>query len=186
MLPRQELESKIRNITTGTSLHVLKIKRAFEELENLGEFYTTNKRYIVLHHSWTKDSTTVSWNPIREDHMVRFNTNDIGYHFGIEEVRKAEVYEVLYGRRINSKGCHCPQHNMNNVGIGFMFCGNFDIAPPPIKMLYKAADFIADLCNIIGISPNNICGHRDHNSARTCPGLKFDIEQFKSLVNERV
>ena len=186
MLPRHRLESKIRDITTSSSLHVLKLKQAFQKLEELGDFYPTNKRYIVLHHSFTKDGTTVSWNPIRENHIKLFNTNDIGYHYGIEEIRKDEVYEVLYGRRINSKGCHCPQNDMNNVGVGFMFCGNFDIAPPPIEMLRKAADFIADLCNMAGISPNNIHGHREFNLAKSCPGKKFNMEQFRELVNERI
>ena len=186
LLPRQEFESKVRNTTVGMSLHLRQIKKSFEELEDMSALYTTNKRYILLHHSWTEDSKTVSWNPIREDHMSRFNTDDIGYQYGIEEVRKAGVYEVLYGRRINSKGCHCPQGNMNNESVGFMFCGNFDLAPPPIGMLHKAADFIADLCNMTGISPNNIHGHREFNSAKSCPGTKFDIEQFKQLVRERI
>jgi len=186
LLPRQEFEAKIRNTTTGISLYVRKIKKAFEELEDMSSLYTTNKRYIILHHSWTEDSTTVSWNPIRENHMRRWNIDEIGYQFGIEEVRKEGVYEILYGRRINSKGYHCPQGKMNSLGLGFMFCGNFDIAPPPISMLYKAADFIADICIMTGIPTCNIHGHRDFNLVKTCPGKYFNINEFKQLVEERI
>ena len=186
MTPRVAAKKQIEFIVKDLTLNVLEMNGLFEELEKTVDFYSTNKRYIVLHHSFTEDSKTVSWNPIREYHKKVFNTDEIGYHFGIEEVREEGIYEVLYGRKINRKGAHCPQKNMNNLGIGFMFCGNFDIAPPPQDMLCKAADFIADLCIMTGISPNNIQGHREFNTRKTCPGKKFDIECFRNLVEERI
>ena len=186
LLPKECLEGTVRNLTTLSAYNIKKISENFLELEHMCDFSPTNKTHIILHHSLTKDSKTVSWNPIREYHKRIFNTDEIGYHFGIEEVRNSDVYEIFYGRRINRRGIHCPQGSMNSVGIGFMFCGNFDITKPPELMLDKASSFIADICTLTGIPPEKIYGHRDYNKNKSCPGKLFDIDGFKNMVIKKL
>jgi len=185
-IPRETLEHGIRTLTTGSSLFVKKLAENLLNIEATLDNKVTNKTHIILHHSLTNDSRTVSWNPIREYHKRVFNTYDIGYHFGIEEIRDRDVYEVLFGRRINETGIHCPQGSMNSVGIGFMFCGNFDITKPPELMLDKASSFIADICTLTGIPPEKIYGHRDYNKNKSCPGKLFDIDGFKNMVIKKL
>ena len=182
LLPKECLDGTVRNLTTCSAYNMKKLSETFLELEHMCDFSPTNKTHIVLHHSLTKDSRTVSWNPIREYHIEKFNTDEIGYHFGIEEVRKSDVYEIFYGRRINRDGIHCPQNGMNRLGVGFMFCGNFDETKPPELMLDKASSFIADVCTLTGIPPENIHGHRHFNNNKSCPGNLFDVAEFKKMV----
>jgi hypothetical protein len=144
------------------------------------------KTHIILHHSLTKDSITASWPAIRKYHKHTLGWRDIGYHAGIEEIRYPGEYEILVGRDFFDTGAHCPQKNMNKKGFGFCFVGNFDQELPPEPMIERAAEYLASICRLGNISPENINGHHDFNSNKSCPGRLFDIDDFRNWVMENL
>jgi len=142
------------------------------------------KSHVVLHHSLTKDSGTVSWGAIRRFHVETQGWTDIGYHLGIEDV--GGRYEVLLGRPLGADGAHAYQGGMNRIGLGVLFVGNFDEAPPPQEMLILAARHLRDLVEVLGIpiDRSHVIGHREVAAYKSCPGRMFDLEHFVRLLEE--
>jgi N-acetylmuramoyl-L-alanine amidase len=138
---------------------------------------------IILHHSATKDSGTVSWNAIRRYHLNECNWSDIGYHFGVEYISDpgdpAGSYEVLLGRLPGNEGAHTQ--GLNHDSIGICFIGNYDETEPPKEMLKAGVRLVTWLCKEYGISPFHIYGHRDF-ARKTCPGILFNIDLFQEEV----
>lgn len=128
---------------------------------------------IVLHHSLTKDSKSVSWNAIRKYHTDTLGWQDIGYNFGIENINGN--FEILAGRPLNINGAHTRGKNRDSIGICFV--GNYDLISPPEKMLFIAGKFIKGLCFALEIPHSNIKGHKDFSN-KSCPGKMFDIDSF--------
>lgn len=126
--------------------------------------------HIIIHHSLTADSGSVSWDAIRRFHTSwRYNGRivspeegehlkeigkhvtapwrDIGYHWGIERV--GDKYEVLPGRPECERGAHCAAYNMNASSIGICLVGNFDVADPPERQLSAAIDLVVSISDRI-------------------------------------
>ena len=163
--------------------------------------------HIVLHHSLTKDSETVSWGAIRRYHTswkcngeiitqakarelmavgvkgVESPWRDIGYHFGIELI--GNEYEVLLGRMPYETGAHCTQQGMNSKALGILFTGNFDLIKPPEAMWKKGLLVVAALCKAFKIPVDNIQGHRYYAGYKSCPGKLFDVDKFKKDLERR-
>ena len=98
---------------------------------------------------------------------------DIGYHFGIEKIN--DIYEILIGRLWNQTGAHTIGHN-NDIGICCV--GNYDVEEPDPNMLFKLMKLTTTLCDTLGISLNNVVGHRNF-ADKTCPGNRFNVELFR-------
>ena len=144
---------------------------------------TPNWTHIIIHHSLTKDSLTVSWDEIKKFHMTdpKHMNKDIGYHFGVEQIEND--FQVLVGRPLTIVGAHTNQQNMNSRGIGIMFCGNFDLTIPSDLMLETASRLIiAPLMEIFKISPDHIHRHGDYASYKSCPGTKFPWVRFINIL----
>lgn len=134
---------------------------------------------IIVHHSLTADSKTVSWSAIRRYHVIEKGWVDIGYHAGIE--RAGDEYEVLLGRPWDYIGAHCLGHNRASLGICFI--GNFDIAPPPDAQLACGVRVIQLWMRLFGITPDKVCPHSQFE-AKSCPGTKFDMGKLREMVSE--
>lgn len=126
---------------------------------------------IIIHHSATKDSSTVSWGAIRRYHTQVNGWGSIGYHFGVELVSDvvASAYEILVGRPLALPGAHTAGHNAKSIGICMV--GDFDQEPPPTAQLRQLKNLIEDLRTVFpGIT--KLSFHRDYAS-KTCPGKMF-------------
>lgn len=134
-------------------------------------------RKIILHHSLTKDSGTVSWQAIRRYHVETNGWRDIGYHFGVELVN--DTYELFVGRMVNEVGAHTLGQNSDSIGVCLV--GNFDLAEPSPEQWATAVRLCRGLRSLAGIPASQIFGHRDF-AAKSCPGKFFDLERFRRDV----
>lgn len=131
---------------------------------------------IIIHHSLTKDSDTVSWGAIREYHIKHNKFSDIGYHWGIEEARGTT--EVFMGRVSDKPGAHCKGQNSKSIGICFV--GNFDVDQVPPDMWWKGVALCEWLIRTYSIKI--IIGHNEYNSTKSCPGKYFNMSRFRREV----
>lgn len=133
---------------------------------------------IIIHHSLTKDSETVSWGAIRRYHTVDMGWRDIGYHYGVELV--GVYYEVLLGRFANMAGAHTK--GMNERSIGVCVVGNFDVSEPPKEQWDAAVSLVQYLLEEHKISKHRVFGHNYFASYKSCPGKMFNMDRFRGCL----
>lgn len=150
--------------------------------------------HVVVHHSLTKDSETVSWNAIRQYHTARppvgLGWKDIGYHFGVERI--GPRVEALRGRPLTMEGAHTKEAGMNRAGIGVCVVGNFDAVAPEEDVWGTTVSLVRDLCEAFTIPVGHVIGHREaglmagfdwrKGQFKTCPGRMFDMDAFRQAV----
>lgn len=136
--------------------------------------------HIVVHHSLTKDSGTVSWEAIRWYHMHTKRWIDVGYHYGIELVNNQ--YQILVGRMMNQVGAHCIEKGMNRKAIAVCLIGNFDLTSPPDAQLDLLVRLTRSLMELFSIPIENVTRHSDHASYKSCPGKLFPWSRFVSML----
>jgi len=149
--------------------------------------------FIVIHHSLTADSGTVSWGAIRKHHTDPagpYKMRDVGYHWGLELV--GDFYEILVGRTMQEEGAHCKDAQMNRRGVGVCCVGDFDKAPPPEAQLAALVRLVKWLMADLNIPQEHVIGHRDaglmagfdwrRGQYKTCPGRLFDTDAFQKRL----
>lgn len=136
---------------------------------------------IFLHHSLTKDTSTVSWGAIRRYHTERLKWSAIGYHAGVELVKSGNelYYEVLFGRMWNRQGAHCRGQNEDSLSICFV--GNFDYYKPTDGQYEAGGRIISLWMQLYDIKLTDIYGHNEF-SDKTCPGKMFSIKDLKHYI----
>jgi len=121
---------------------------------------------IILHHSLTEDSGTVSWGAIRRYHIETMSFNDIGYHWGVELV--GDHYEILMGRRPDLIGAHSIGQNAQSVGICVV--GNYDLDPLNDEIKSSLQTLLTWIILNYKIPKTQIYGHCEFASYKSCPG----------------
>ena len=141
---------------------------------------------VVVHHSLTKDSGSVSWGAIRKYHTQVMKWSGIGYHAGVELVMSGQEvnYEILMGRMWDKSGAHTRGHNTDSLGICFV--GNYDIIPPPKRMLMVGAKVIALWLRLFNLSIDDVYSHHNFNIYKTCPGTQFDMNYLKTCIRGKL
>ena len=124
---------------------------------------------IMIHHSLTADSKTLSAEAIRRHHIEVNGWDDIGYHFLVEMV--GDSARIVSGRSLLYQGAHCPAVNSSHIGVCVV--GNFDKTVPP----YAVLEVLVRLCLGImefypAIRARDVTFHSQH-STKTCPGKLF-------------
>ena len=139
---------------------------------------------VIVHHSLTRDSSSVSWGAIRIYHtqILKRPYKDIGYHIGVELVKSGDelYYEALMGRMWTESGAHCRGQNSHSLGICFI--GNYDIIPPPKEILEAGARIISLWLDLFSLSINDIFSHHNFAPHKSCPGKLFNMETLKECV----
>lgn len=137
--------------------------------------------YIIIHCSATKDSGTVSWQAIRRYHVDSKGWRGIGYHFGIERVNE-EHYEILLGRLPDETGAHCSAKGMNHKSIGICCVGDFDKEVVPWHQWEACLRLTRWLMKLYNVPEENVIGHREVDSGKSCPGKHFDMYRFREQL----
>lgn len=141
---------------------------------------------VLVHHSLTKDSGSVSWGAIRRYHTVTLKPpqrmSDIGYHVGVELVKSGNelYYEALMGRMWTESGAHCRGQNSHSLGICFI--GDYDKEVPKPQLVMTGAKVIALWLDLFSLSINDIYSHHNFAPHKSCPGKLFDMEFLKDCV----
>lgn len=159
--------------------------------------------HIIIHHSATEDDGIrddwagikkyhTSWRyrgdiitPEQGNHLIAEGKigvikpwRDIGYHWGVENVKGRMV--VQKGRPEDLPGAHCE--HMNGVALGICCVGDFDHHVPSDAVYYNCAQLCALLMKKYPkITVGNIEPHRKYSS-KTCPGSLFDMNRLLGYV----
>lgn len=131
-----------------------------------------NWKYLMIHHSLTKDGQVVDFDAIKKYHIETKRWQDIGYHFVIELINN--VYIIKQGRNLEEFGGHCI--GMNEKAIGICLVGNFDVELPPTGQIRKLKYLGEDLRRRYSIPVEKVVCHNEY-ADKTCPGklIKPDI-----------
>jgi hypothetical protein len=157
---------------------------------------TANKpKYIVIHHSHTKDGETLDFNAIRKYHLDK-GWRDIGYHFVIENYQGDII--TKRGRPTDDPGAHAVEFGMNRKSVGICVVGNYDEAAPPLGYI----SLLKKLCMAIivnyTIPVEHVIGHRDVGlmagfdwqkvgptgipQYKSCPGKYFPLGTLRDML----
>lgn len=150
--------------------------------------------FIIIHHSLTKDGQVPDWPAIRRYHVETNGWNDIGYHWGIEDVDGKLVLQT--GRAVGTAGAHCKEAGMNQRSIGVCVVGNFDLAPPSVEKVYFLRDLCYSLMVNYQIPASKVIGHRDagllagfdwqKGQFKTCPGRLFPMASLRDILAGKI
>jgi len=119
---------------------------------------------------------------VREWHVDGNGWSDIGYHYvvcnGYEN--KSDIFEdnvmngeVQIGRPLGIVGAHVRGHNTGSIGICMIGIDEFTE-----EQFVGLGQLVIGLIEQFGLSVDDVYGHRDFDTHKTCPN--FDVKLFIS------
>lgn len=136
-------------------------------------------KYIIIHHSLTKDGEVKDWDAIKNFHVNVRGWRGIGYHFGLEKVK--DKYRFQIGRGLNSQGAH-TKGKRNYDGIGICLVGNFDKTEVSVEQYHLLACICRELQRKYKIPMRNVLPHWAYHDYKSCPGDNFSILTLRSYI----
>lgn len=159
-------------------------------------------QWIVLHHSWSRDSQKLYDTPgIFDYHINENHWSNVGYNEIIEKLA-SRIYSTV-GRpcvKIHDYDIGAHAHGFNTNSYGICVIGNFDLAEPDSELW----EFTLDRCLVVmiehSIPVENVIGHwetfildkkaktqAEAQNIKTCPGRKWLMDKFrKDLSNKYI
>ena len=143
-----------------------------------------DRKYMILHHSTTKDGRTYNTEAIRRYHVEVLKWKDIGYHYIVERIN--DSFKIIPGRSVCDVGAHTLGFNDRSIGICLV--GNHDAYAPPLKMMITMIGLIRSLQIAFKIPTVNVIGHRDSYyllnkiPEKTCPGSKVLMYEVREAL----
>lgn len=135
-----------------------------------------NPKRIIIHHTHNPNLTVKSTHDL---HIERFKWAGIGYNYFIEKDGK-----VFEGRGMYV-GAHAKGYNADSIGIAL--AGNFDENLPTKEQMNSLVQIVLDFMTVYDIEPSRVIGHREIEGVeKTCPGLLFDMDEFREILIERL
>lgn len=141
------------------------------------------KYFVMIHHSLTKDSETVSWRAIERYHRQVRGWRDIGYHYGVEKTNDGWI--AMVGRPEEDDAAACKEGFMNHMAVHICCVGNYDQIEPPEEMLQVLIGrLVVPLLKRYHLTEKQVLFHREYAPYKSCPGTKWDLEKFREKVKD--
>lgn len=142
--------------------------------------YLPRPKGIIIHHSATRDTESLSYDAIRRYHIGEKRWDEIGYHYLIEDYQ-GEV-RLFTGRGLQYMGAHCVG---KNDYIGLCVVGNYDqVRPDNVYLSTLARTIVSLLLLYPELSVEDIHYHREF-ADKSCPGEKFPtLGELRFFVGE--
>jgi hypothetical protein len=138
------------------------------------------KTHIILHHSLvSRYKNDDQFDAINRNHISR-GWGMIGYQYTINP---AGI--VKKGRHEGQRGAHCYQQNMNELSIGIMLEGNFDVENPTKEQIESLKILLKDIMKRHNIEKENVMFHRDYATYKSCPGNKITKGLLKDILDDK-
>jgi hypothetical protein len=136
---------------------------------------------VVVHHTWSPDASgyrgIATVRGVRRYHMGVRGWSDNGYHVMI-----GPDGAIFLCRPMERSGAHVAGRNAHTIGVSFV--ANFDRDEPgEYAGLAAGHAVVAALLERFDLSTRDIRFHREF-AAKTCPGLKLGLAQFRRDVVE--
>ena len=155
-----------------------------KEVENMQRW-----KGIVLHHSAVPFGSAAH----EEKYHKSRGWDGLGYHFVINNGIRKNGYgepdglvEIGYRWKGQKVGSHCRENGdksnyWNKYTIGICLIGDFETKPPTQRQMDSLVKLVRFLQDRYDIPTSQIKGHRQIKATK-CPGRKFPMNRFKSML----